>query len=151
MLNPIGVARTVRLLALVAGLAGCTNNHVGRPCDLGVDPLTVASGGAIITSPALECPSRICLLPAATQASTGAGPLCTAGCETNDDCADAESGTSPGDGRCRGGFACGWPTTVGPFCCQKMCICRDLVPEPPGGFVEPDACRTPAGGCPNVR
>ena len=144
------VGRILRLAVLVAGLASCADRHIGRSCDLGVDPTAVAGSSAIITSPALECPSRVCLLPATTQAATDVGALCTAPCETDNDCTDADSAAT-GGGRCHDGFACAWPTTVGPFCCQKMCVCRDLVREPPGGFVEPAVCRTAAGGCPNVR
>ena len=50
------------------------------------------------------------------------------------------------------GFFCTWPTTVGPFCCQKMCVCRDFVGEPPGGSKIPQACTSrAAGGCQNVQ
>jgi hypothetical protein len=32
------------------------------------------------------------------------------------------------------------PTTVGDFCCEKMCVCRDFVYEPQGGFQTPAVC-----------
>jgi hypothetical protein len=140
------------LLALLAVVAGCGSKHIGRPCELGVASGGLAGGGdAVISSSTLECPSRLCLLSAPTSDAAESDPMCTAACESNDDCADADTGPTAKDGGCRGGFACGWPTTVGRFCCQKMCICRDLVPEPKGGYVEPAACETPAGGCVNVR
>jgi hypothetical protein len=43
-----------------------------------------------------------------------------------------------------------WPTTVGDFCCQKMCVCRDFVVEPGGGFTEPAVCTQASFGCRNV-
>ena len=63
-------ARTFGLLALALTLFGlggaCEDKHVGRPCELGTVPLGGTSGQiAAVSSPALECPSRICLLPGA--------------------------------------------------------------------------------------
>ena len=124
-------------LAVVAAaglVVGCRNPQLGQPCELGTAPPAVAGGGQIVTisSPALECPSRICVGGADP---TGTGGLCTAGCESDTECQDAVSGS-----RCVTGFACAWPTTVGDFACQKLCVCRDLVPEPYGGFSKPAAC-----------
>jgi hypothetical protein len=151
-------ARSFALLAFaiaIVGIGGCEDKHIGRPCELGASAQTDAGTGstAIITSPALECPSRICLLPGADKSVMGTGPLCTASCSTDDDCSDGESGskTDPTDPRCKSGFTCMWPTTVGPFCCQKFCVCRDFVTEPMGGFTTlPQACTSTAGGCQNV-
>jgi hypothetical protein len=57
----------------------------------------------------------------------------------------------PTDSRCENGFLCMVPTTVGAFCCQKMCVCRDFVAEPPGGFKTPAACMPGAAtACANV-
>ena len=43
------------------------------------------------------------------------------------------------------------PTTVGDFCCQPMCVCRDFVVEPVGGFQTPAVCMPgTVGVCPNV-
>ena len=60
-LRAAGVALTL------FGLGGaCEDKHVGRPCELGTMPLGGSSGQiATVSSPALECPSRICLLPGA--------------------------------------------------------------------------------------
>ena len=38
----------------------------------------------------------------------------------------------PADNRCRGGFVCMWPMTVGTFACQKLCVCTDFVVRPRG-------------------
>lgn len=146
----ISISRTARSMALGAlALAmfalggGCEDKHVGRPCELGTTPTGGSSGQvAILASPALECPSRICLLPVNEKGAT-TGPLCTAACESNDDCSDGETGDSsnPADLRCKTGFACTWPTTVGDFRCQRLCVCRDFVYEPPGGFQQPKDCQ----------
>lgn len=123
-------------------VSGCGPSQVGRPCEVGTTPLGGSSGQIVtVSSPALECPSRICLLPGADNVQ-GTGALCTASCETDTDCTEAESGpkNDPSDHRCENGFACMWPTTVGAFACQKMCVCRDFVGEPTGGFTKPAAC-----------
>jgi hypothetical protein len=79
-------------------------------------------------------------LPGAHQIVDGTGPLCTAPCASDADCADGETDTTSGGPRCKHGFACAWPTTVGDFACQKLCVCRDFVAEPQGGFTAPAAC-----------
>jgi hypothetical protein len=145
------LAFTITLAAL--GLGGaCEDKHIGRLCELGVPNADAGASGATATiaSPALECPSRICLLPGAEKDPMGTGSLCTASCESNDDCSDGETVDKPGDPHCKGGFVCMWPTTTGSFCCQKMCVCRDFVREPMGGFVKPSVCEAPST-CQNVR
>jgi hypothetical protein len=143
-------ARTFALMILAVasfGLsAGCEDKHIGRSCELGTtSPDAGTSGGSVatISSPALECPSRICILPGGDTANTeNTGPLCTASCSSNDDCSDGESGPKgdPNDRHCENGFVCMWPTTVGDFACQKLCVCRDFVVEPKGGFQKPTVC-----------
>jgi hypothetical protein len=156
-----GSARGFVLMALgaaVLNLGGCADKHIGRPCVLGTStPDAGSSGGtSTLSSPALECPSRICALPADTAGGAepggalgggginkgGTGPLCTYGCSSDDDCSDAEIGdkNNSADQRCKSKFVCTWATTVGPFCCQKMCLCDDFLVEPSGGFVEPASC-----------
>jgi hypothetical protein len=135
--------------ALVLGAAAVTtvactpDNHVGRPCEIGTMPLGGSSGQIVtLSSAALECPSRMCLLPGGNATPQGTGALCTAGCESDADCEDAETGAKndPSDRRCENGFACMWPTSVGAFACQKLCVCRDFVGEPTAGFQKPAAC-----------
>ena len=102
-------ARTFGLLALALTLFGlggaCEDKHVGRPCELGTVPLGGTSGQiAAVSSPALECPSRICLLPGAEKdprsaaqtaaGVSGTGATCTADCEENADCEDGEKGNA---------------------------------------------------------
>jgi hypothetical protein len=146
------ISLTVRGFALF-GLAlaalslggGCEDKHVGRICELGTSATGGSSGASVatISSPALECPSRICILPAGDNGNAAnTGPLCTAGCESNDDCADGETGPKGNttDQHCENGFVCMWPTTVGDFACQRLCVCRDFVSEPQGGFKKPINC-----------
>jgi len=123
------------MVASMALASACGSPPLGRPCDLGATPPAVSGGGQVLTvsSPALECPSRICLGGGTNP--NGSSGLCTAGCESDADCDVGET-----DSRCQNGFACGWPTTFGDFACQKLCICRDLVMEPTGGFTKPSAC-----------
>jgi len=135
------------VVVLAAG--GCDDKHIGRPCQIGVPPPDAGSSGgafATITSPALECPSRICLLANdvngdATKYKEGAS--CTAPCSTDDDCSDAETGSKNdmSDFHCKTNFLCTWPTTVGPFACQKLCVCHDFLLVPTGGIQPPAACQ----------
>jgi hypothetical protein len=144
----------VALGALVLGLGGgCEDKHLGRPCNTNVADAGVTGGHvAILTSPSLECPSRICLQAATLGVTETAdeqaaeGPMCTAGCSTDDDCSDSDPGT-----KCKGNFICTWPTTTGNFCCQKMCVCHDFVKVDPGGIPEPTSCKSPSAGGPNPK
>jgi hypothetical protein len=128
--------------------------HIGRPCQLGVDDDAGTPGGPIatITSPALECPTRICILPGAEKV-TDTSASCTASCTSDTDCANGELGdpNDPSDPRCKGGFVCAVATTAGDFCCRKLCICVDFVNVPAGGFQTPASCTPDAGNtCQNI-
>jgi hypothetical protein len=136
---------------------GRTGDRVGRsqmfgnPCDVGT---TVAGGpgGVTVTSVAPGCASRICLSPAADKDPGSTGALCTSSCTTNADCEGGILGNAsdPSDHRCKTGFVCMVPTTVGDFCCQSMCVCRDYVVEPVAGFKTPAVCMgAMAGTCGN--
>lgn len=115
------------------GVAGCADKHIGRKCvisstaDGGTDPNFVA-----VNSLALECPSRICILPAQEKTSGGTGPLCTDACSSDDDCSDGEkrTGTAAEDPRCATGFACRViiPKLKDvPLSCEKICVCKDFL------------------------
>ncbi len=119
----------VLLLLAVAG-TGCKTNPVGRQCFI---PGTGFDGGIpleVVGSPALECQSRTCLHVAGREPD-----LCTAECEGDSDC-----DTSP-ESPCKGGFVCMVPVYVGDFCCKKLCVCRDYLPNPDAGAPPlPAAC-----------
>ena len=138
--RPWRIAAAV-LTALLLGLglgSGCHDNQqVGRPCDPG--PFVTNDGATILLSEGVtECPSGICL---AADNPQGTGPLCTAGCQSNDDCdGELANPNDPSDTRCKSGFVCMWPTTVGTLNCQRLCACRDVVSEPAGGFRKPTVC-----------
>ncbi len=155
--------RALLLCVLVAGVVGaglfaCNPNSIGRPC---VNPGGQAVLGTQVSSPALECPSRLCLLQPAN-ASTGTVPTqggdggtfratCTAECQHDSDCSPETQMY------CKEGFACAVATQAGPFCCKKLCICKgDLVQgvnvDPDGGTIIPFSCSTanPMPSCPNA-
>jgi hypothetical protein len=134
------------LMGVVVGgaLFACNPNSIGRPC---VNPGGQAVEGTQVSSPALECPSRLCLIqpPNASTGNVGSSDggafraTCTASCEHDDDCV-AETKED-----CKAGFVCAVATQAGPFCCKKLCICRtDLVQgtnvNADGGTIEPFSC-----------
>jgi hypothetical protein len=133
-LSLAGLAGLVGLGVFSAvGVTGCADKHIGRICaisassDAGTDPNFVA-----VNSLALECPSRICILPAQEKSPNGTGPLCTDSCSSDDDCSDGEkrTGTKEEDPRCATGFACRViiPDLKDvPLSCQKICVCKDFL------------------------
>jgi hypothetical protein len=144
------------VLLLLAWLAGCTDNGVGRKCilppgDGGASNITSTE----ITAPALECPSRLCLI----EPPQGPNPpraTCTAQCTTDADCGQAVMGTN-GDGLCATNFVCAAATAQGAFKCLKVCICKtDLVcglnSDESGNVITPPSCPngSPAPHCPIV-
>jgi hypothetical protein len=130
----------VVLLSIVACAMGCTDNPVGRICDLGSSPPQVSE--VVVASPSLDCVSRTCLrvplsreLPPGSAFPSGNNGLCTASCTADADCDRVPE--SP----CITGFTCGIAVTAGPFCCQKFCICKDYIVVPASGeLVPPMAC-----------
>jgi hypothetical protein len=144
-------AALVGLLSIGVFGAGCADNPVGRICDLGVeDPNPNES---VVASPSLDCQSRTCLkvpqtrdLPEGSRYPEGNKGLCTAECESDGDCDRVPE--SP----CTTGFTCAVPVVVGPFCCRKLCICKDYIVIPDGGVPLPEACDPgdPANACCNL-
>ena len=133
--------------------AGCGGDPVGRICDLGSTP---GAGTSLVASPSLDCVSRICLevplqvptsqLPPGSSYPTGNLGLCTDYCSQDSDCERVPE--SP----CQTGFTCAIPVEVGPFCCQKFCICKDYIVIPDGGVATPAACDATnmSNGCCNL-
>ncbi len=124
------------VVAMVLGSVSCENKHIGRTCGLSVDPDAGTSSGTTATlDVGLECPSRICLLPA-QEAAAKTPPttsLCTADCSSDDDCSDGERRNAGDitDQRCQGGFVCKVAETVGDFCCRRLCVCTDFLTRNP--------------------
>ena len=125
------LARGLFVVALaIGGVTGCTDNHIGRPCSIG----TTADAGqvnAIVNPSALECPSRICLLPN-KEKTTMTQALCTAECSSDDDCADGERkvASDQEDHRCSSGFACRRLVSgleSSPIACKTICVCKDFL------------------------
>jgi hypothetical protein len=122
-------------IALALGAMACGGEPVGRICFIGVDAGNAQQ--AVIASPALECPSRTCLhQPRQGELPMGSeyADLCTAACDSDDDCEKVPE--SP----CVTGFTCTVPVVVGPFCCRKLCVCKDYLLIPDGGLALPAAC-----------
>jgi hypothetical protein len=166
--------RALLLCTLVAAVVGgvlfaCNPNSIGRPC---VNPGGQAVTGVQLSSPALECPSRLCLIEPAGASSgnimqTDAGTFratCTATCGSDGDCSpETNSYCQDAQGHPLG-FVCAVASSSGPFCCKKVCICKgDLVAgfnqDVDGGAALPFVCDpkrdvdksgTYAGTCANV-
>lgn len=144
----------VTAAALALGTLGACDNQVGRICDLGVE--NPGDSEAIMGSPSLDCQSKLCLkipvqagkdVPDGFRTLSSNRGMCTAACEDDSDCDKVPE--SP----CVTGFTCGIPLVVGPFCCEKVCICKDYVIVPEGGTLDsPDACDAgnPANACCNL-
>ncbi len=123
---------TYRLAWVLFIVAACAPDPVGRLCDLGSTP---NNNEVLVGAPSLDCVSRTCLhvpAQAGSMAPGGTTGLCTAACTSDDDCQQIAG--SP----CVSGFTCGVPLVNGPFCCEKLCICKDYVVVPTTGEVELD-------------
>lgn len=141
----MGMRLIVAFVLVTACEGGRSPDLAGRICDLGITP---TPNEVVVSGPALECESRTCLrmplsqeLPPGSVYPGGTSGLCSAECETDDDC------TGSPETPCVGGFACAVAVTVGPFCCQKLCMCRDYgVPSMPA-TCDPT---NPANTCANL-
>lgn len=143
---PLRWLRVIPLFAVMAAalaLSACEDKHIGRPCDLGVE-LTPEQMKVITINPqALECPSRLCILPA-QDLSTDTKAFCTDECGSDDDCVDGEKrGAATSDKRCKGGFSCRAiiPKLDGvPLSCKRVCACKDFFLTDDKGAT-PESCR----------
>jgi hypothetical protein len=146
---------SVAPLALAIALlvtSGCEDKHIGRVCSLDTADAGVSGTGtsATLNGQAVECPSRICLSPAA-EMNTNTTSLCTATCSSDDDCSDGETSSDKTSNQCKTGFTCIVATTVGPFCCERMCVCKDFVDTTRTGFNKtPVVCLPGQSTCRNV-
>jgi hypothetical protein len=134
-------------LLLLAWLPGCTDNGVGRKCIIPPQDGGVSITSPELSSPALECVSRLCLI----EPPTGTNPprsTCTIRCATDADCVQAVMGNSS-DGFCGSNFVCAVATVQGAFKCKTVCVCRDDLVcgangDADGGVITPAACGNPS-------
>ena len=141
MLGKNAVLRLMGTAAFAIAIGACGGEPVGRICDLGQTP---DPSQAVVASPSLDCVSRTCLkvplevaekdLPPGSQYPTGNLGLCTDRCSQDSDCERVPE--SP----CQTGFTCDIAVEVGPFCCEKFCICKDYIVIPSSGRPTPAAC-----------
>lgn len=141
--HPVGVLVVLLVIAEFGAFgasSGCSENPVGRICDLGTE--MPGAEEVVVASPSLDCVTRTCLrvpksreLPPGSSYPSGNNGLCTAECSSDSDCDRVPE--SP----CITGFTCGIAVTVGPFCCRNFCICRDYIVIPESGeLAPPKAC-----------
>ena len=124
-------------VVLLAACGGSGGGGIGAPgaratlgvaCDIGnsINLPTVLA----VNPDAGECGSKLCLFPA-QERSTGTGPLCTAPCASDTDCASGQvRSNTPGDRRCQMGFVCRTllpKLENNPLSCQSVCVCRDFL------------------------
>jgi hypothetical protein len=135
---------TAALAVLLVAVAGCTDEGIGRKC---INPNeTGAVTGTQIVSPALECHSRLCFLNESPLRS-----VCTTSCETDDDCAGGVIDPAGADkGYCGSKFVCAIATVAGPFCCKRLCVCKEDLQkgvnlDDNGQVTVPPSCRAGSG------
>lgn len=55
--------------------------------------------------------------------------MCSRRCSSNDDCNNTSVGNRPAvnddETSCQSGFSCTVIQSLGPFCCQRLCVCND--------------------------
>jgi hypothetical protein len=131
------VGLAICLLCLACGSSG-NREGIGRSCDPAVD---AGLNQSAINVSANECPKQLCLKPAVQEDAVlpdpPTGAYCSVLCAKDSDC-DGELRAGASDTRCRSGFTCAVPFTVGPLCCQKLCVCRDFLG--PAGLPIPAVC-----------
>lgn len=76
--------------------------------------------------------------------------MCSRPCDTDSDCANGSVGDQvvAGDTTCQTGFACSRLMRLGEFCCEKMCVCRDELPDT---TALDEACESGMETCANRR
>lgn len=139
--STLPVMTVVSLSILILG--SCKGDpNVGQPCDL----IDVSASRTVINANASECQTGVCLKvaldPTRAPMDPPTGATCSAECSSDSDCeGELRDSSNPDDTRCKGGFACGVPFVVGPYCCKKYCMCRDSLGA--AGASTPAACQGP--------
>lgn len=116
------------LFGLTLAVSGCADNQIGRIC---LNPSgSPVKTGVTFVNPAPDCPSRLCMItPKSSDPAAAATPrannelsVCTADCNTDDDCASEFTDNS----RCPR-YVCAVPSVLPGeenFCCRKLCVCQ---------------------------
>jgi hypothetical protein len=162
----------ILVLALVGG---CPRGDVGAPCNHGsLEP----PQSDVVTFPSLRCNDLLCVYADATDPPARActqdadcnegdpgttrfecfegacrlelgyvleRSMCSKRCSSDADCDDREQAK---DHACSTGFTCTAFQTLGPWCCEKLCVCRDDLEEATVSDIT-DACEagTQEGCC----
>jgi len=138
----LSLVGTFVLVALALfGNTGCEDKAIGRRCDVFAD---AGNTQGVYNSEALECPSRICLKPVVQTGASMPDPptqaYCSASCSQDSDCdGQLRDPSNHLDYRCQKGFSCGIAFVKGKICCQKLCLCKDFLPQ--AGATTPIACQ----------
>lgn len=117
----ISLAFVALAATLVFASAAC-DTEVGYPCEIttgGAD----SGVGVQVQSQAVDCRSRLCIY---VVGDSNSKPLCTAICETDDDCPKYDEGRAH---LCPDDFVCVVGMTSGALKCCKMCVCKAYLPN----------------------
>ena len=133
-MRAFSVAALMALVTTVGLGAGCTDLGVGAVC---LNPREDGKvEGTQLSSPALECRSRLCVLQEKNAKGDTLDPprsTCTARCTSDADCQGALVATEkdPDQRQCpnKKRFICAVATQTGPFGCHPICICEDDVQD----------------------
>lgn len=149
-------ANLVLALSALVCLAGCEDKGIGLKC---INPTNTPPMPNVtqLSSPALECHTRICEITADGNATNNnsARTVCTDLCQTDDDCKNAVVAADDSGGQCATSFRCAIATVSGDYKCKSICICKDdlvcgvnvdvdgnvIIPKAcPGGIDPPPGC-----------
>jgi hypothetical protein len=159
------------VVALALLCVGCPRSDVGAPCNHGqLDPPRTPT----VSFPALACDQLMCVYanadepPAApcesdTDCNAAGAPerfeciagacqvsathvlsrsMCSQRCESDADCEDGDRSTA-----CETGFRCARIQSLGDFCCEKLCVCRDDLDEAAATMREEGCAAGTLRGC----
>lgn len=75
--------------------------------------------------------------------------MCSKKCSTDDDCKDAgpTKKVVVENSKCQSGFSCSRIQTLGEFCCEKLCVCRDDLDEATVSGIQQDCAAGVQSGC----
>ena len=162
------------LSTLLFSLVGCPSTDVGAPCVHG----PIVPTEPAVTFPALACNDLLCVYadkedpdpdPCTSHEecnlNTAPGEqkfvcengscrldqryvlsrsMCSKKCSSDSDCDNGDKGTE-----CQTGFACARIQSLGEFCCEKLCVCRDDLAEATSNQLDEACAAGEVDGCCN--